>query len=427
MKKWAFIILVTLAAGAYGVQLISTIYLEQKIEAQKQAKQETLESIRKDLDDNFHSNDEWPTSIWHEGQEFLVEYTFNQKLSREVRRLLRRYRSDYSAIVVMDNESGEILTAEGFERDGLQFNGRLPYTSTHPAASLIKLVTSAELLENSKVEPATKFKFRGRGTTLYKYQLKPAPNRRSRSQTFSTAFAYSNNVIFGKAAINKSSGVGLFNMANEFGFNQKIMEDITLSPSVFHMPESNYNLAEMASGFNRKTMISPVHAASLATVIPNKGIMKLPRVVTKITNSKSGEVLWDGRQKAKLVVGADTAEELGRLMEGTVKRGTARKSFSRLPYSLRKKLKIGGKTGTLTGGIPHGKRDWFVAYAFPNDERYGKGISVAVMNINLELWYVRSAYLAKEVIQYYYESINKMDEEMAVFNRLHNKAEQVNL
>lgn len=426
MRKWAFIILAVLALGSYGAQVVYTYYHQQKIEAQRQARIETLTSIRAKLDDSFHSEDGWPSSIWQDGEEYFVEYTFNNKLSQKIRRLLRRYRSDYAAVVVIDNETGEILSAEGFEREGLKYNERLPYTSTHPAASLIKLVTSAELLENSIVGAETQFKFRGRGTTLYKYQLKPAPNRRSRSQTFKTAFAYSNNVIFGKAAINQSSGIGLFNMANEFGFNQSIMEDISLSPSVFHMPKNNYNLAEMASGFNRKTMISPVHAAAMATVIPNKGVMKFPRVVRQITKASSGEVVWSGQQKAKLVVGQETAQELGELMESTVRRGTARRSFLQLPYRLRGKLNIGGKTGTLTGGVPYGRRDWFVSYAAPKDARYGKGISVAVMNINLELWYVKSAYLAKEIVQYYYNDVSPMDEEMAVFNTTSND-EQVNL
>lgn len=426
MKKWAFIILAVLALGSYGAQVVYTYYHQQKIEAKRETRVETLESIRGKLDDSFHSKEGWPKSVWHDGEEYRIEYTFNKKLSRKVRRLLRRYRSDYAAVVVINNETGEILTAEGFEREGLKFNERLPYTSTHPAASLIKLVTSAELLENSIVDVNTQFKFRGRGTTLYKYQLKPAGNRRTRSQTFKTAFAYSNNVIFGKAAINKSSGVGLFNMANEFGFNENLMEDISLTPSVFQMPDSNYNLAEMASGFNRKTMISPVHAATMATVVPNNGVMKLPRVVHQITKISNGEVVWSGQQKARLVVGQKTAQQLDQLMQSTVKRGTARRSFSQLPYRLRKRLDIGGKTGTLTGGVPYGRRDWFVSYASPKDERFGKGISVAVMNINLELWYVKSAYLAKEIVQYYYNVVNPMDTEMAVFNKT-SKDEQVSL
>jgi cell division protein FtsI/penicillin-binding protein 2 len=426
MKKWAFIIIAVLALSSYGVQVVYTYYHQQKIEALRLAKIETLKSIRSKLDESFHSEDGWPTSIWSGGEEYFVEYTFNQKLSRKIRRLLRRYRSDYAAVVVIDNETGEILSAEGFERDGLKFNERLPFTSTHPAASIIKLVTSAELIENSAVEIGTRFKYRGRGTTLYKYQLKPVPNRRTRSQTFKTAFAYSNNVIFGKAAINESSGVGLFNMANEFGFNQKIMDNIDLSPSIFNMPDSNYNLAEMASGFNRKTMISPVHAAAMATVVPNNGIMKLPRVVNQIKKASTGEVVWSGQQKAKPVVSPETAQELGKLMESTVGKGTARRSFSRLPYRLKKKLKIGGKTGTLSGGVPYGRRDWFVSYATPKDERFGTGISVAVMNINLELWYVKSAYLAKEIVQYYYTVVNPMDEEMAVYNNT-STDEQVNL
>ena len=72
-----------------------------------------------------------------------------------------------------------------------------------------------------------------------------------------------------------------------------------------------------------------------------------------------------------------------------------------------KTLDIGGKTGTITGGIPYGKRDWFISYAKKSDQEEDRGISVAVMIVNLEKWYVKSTVLAKDIIQHYYSTINK--------------------
>ena len=72
---------------------------------------------------------------------------------------------------------------------------------------------------------------------------------------------------------------------------------------------------------------------------------------------------------------------------------------------MKKKLIIGGKTGSITGGVPNGKRDWLTVFAMPKNPLYGKGISVAVMNINVKKWYVRSTFLAKKVIEFYYKKI----------------------
>ena len=109
-------------------------------------------------------------------------------------------------------------------------------------------------------------------------------------------------------------------------------------------------------------------------------------------------------------------------MESTVKKGTARKSFRRFDRFLREELRIGGKTGSITGGIPFGKRDWFSAFAVPKNKKLGEGISISVMNINVDKWFVRSTYLAKEVIDYYYKEINPLKEIITSLNK--NKSEE---
>ena len=94
-------------------------------------------------------------------------------------------------------------------------------------------------------------------------------------------------------------------------------------------------------------------------------------------------------------------------MEATVKKGTARKHFRTLKRKLRNELEIGGKTGSITGGLPYGKRDWFSAFAIPKDKKK-EAISICVMIINFEKWYVRSARLSQDIIQYYYTKVNKL-------------------
>lgn len=415
----------TLSAGSIGFQKFSEHREEQKALAAIELKQEILAEIKQTIDESFKENLNWPKELEIRGSQYEIVYTFNEDLGAYLERLLKRYRSDHAAIVVIENETGNILAAEGYDRSTRKSNQSLPFSSTHPAASLIKVVTTAHLLESSEVDGDTTFKFRGRGTTLYKSQLKPVSNRFSRTQTFKKAFAYSNNVIFGKAAITKGTGEGLFKMAYDFGFNQEIMSDLSLSPSLFHMAQDQYNLAELASGFNRKTMISPVHAAAMVSVVPNNGAMSVPKVVKKIINKTTGEIFWEADDQFRPVISHDSAEQLKEMMESTVLRGTARGVQRRLPRVVKNRIEVGGKTGSITGGMPFGRRDWFISYAMPKDARQGKGISIAVMNVNIKKWYVKSTYLSGEVMSYYFRNIEPLRDDLAsaVTVNIHDKVE----
>ncbi len=362
-----------------------------------------LSEVRHQIDKSISNSGEFPEVIKVEDDLAKVDYTFDESLTEFVKKRLRRYRSDYSVVTIIDNNTGDILSTVGFRRRGNKFDYQLPFSSTHPSASLIKIVTSAGLLSTSEVDPDTVFSFRGRGTTLYKYQLKNKKTRWSRHLTFAKAFALSNNVVFAKAAINYLSSLELFKMASSFGFNKKLFTDISAGTSVFPMPKDRYNLAELASGMNDEAMISPVHAAVLSSIVANEGTLKYPRIVDKVVDLDSKEVIVDSHLKKERVLSSGVVGSIRDMMELTVKRGTARSAFRRMRRSIKDKLVIGGKTGSITGGIPFGKRDWFTAYARPKNDPTDRGISVSVMNINVNKWYVKSSYLAKEVIEYYYK------------------------
>ena len=64
---------------------------------------------------------------------------------------------------------------------------------------------------------------------------------------------------------------------------------------------------------------------------------------------------------------------------------------------------MGAKTGSITGGNPHGRHEWITAFAYPKKRSNNKGISVAVLNVVNDRWFIRSGYLAKKVIEYYYK------------------------
>lgn len=383
--------------------------LERIAQNKIEEKQLILSVVKNSLDEHFHHGGEKPQEVRVNGRTYKLEYATNNDLESYVKKLISRYRSAHIAVVVLDNETGNILLSMGHSRSSDEFGPVLPFTATHPAASIFKIITAADLLENTPVTEDSRFKFHGRGTTLYKNQLKVTNSRWARYQSLEKAFAFSNNVVFGKAAINQTTAESLMRMAFSFGFNKDLMEEVNLSRSVVEMPENQYNLAELASGFNRNTLISPIHGAAIAATVANLGEFTNPRFLKRIVDVETDEVVWSGKKIRNESISVESATALKQMMELTVSKGTARGSFRRFDRKIRKLVTVGGKTGTLSGGVPEGRRDWFTSFAVPNDPAAGKGISVCVMIVNDNKWYVKSAYMAKEIIEYYYKKILRIE------------------
>ena len=363
-----------------------------------------LMAVRNGLADELTEKNALPSSLNLGEENYKLEYSTNAKLQRFIRRLLRRYASDFSSIVVIDNNTGEIIGLMDYNRKKKKIGYSLSFSATHPSASLFKIVSAAQMIENSDLRLNSRFSFNGKSTTLYKYQLKGKKNKWTRYQSFRNAFARSNNVIFGKAVLKHGSDLELYKMANKFGFNESLMDEAPIGSSYVTVAKNDYNLAEIASGFNRSTYMSPIHAALLPLVMANEGELIFPRLIQSIKNS-DGEIVWRAKKKGRKIIEKSTAASITNMMSGTVKFGTARRGFSQLKKSLRSGLSLGGKTGSITGGVPYGKRDWFVAFARPKNNTEDKGISLCVMSVNKKIWRAKSTRLAKEIIEYYYSKI----------------------
>lgn len=364
-----------------------------------------------------------PSAIELDNEEFNVEYTMDEELSNYVVGMVKRLKPIYSAIVVIDNETGNVLAAIGYEKKHDRINYKLPFTSSHPAASLAKVVTSAVLLEQNDIDLETPMAFQGRTTTLKARQLSDSQGKvkvkikgkgkgkkkryryvisRNKYQNFVQAFASSNNVIFGKAAIKNLSGEILQDMADRMGFNNNVMEDLLLPPSEFHLARSPMLIAQYASGYNNLNTISPVHAAIIPSIVVNNGYLKNPRIIRRIFNNENEVSLPNPNEN--LVLQPEVAADLKQMMEATITMGTGRRGFNSMNQELFEQLEIGGKSGTFSGGFPYGKRDWFIAFAKPKDESYGKGISIAVMNINSKKR-VRSSRMVRDIVEYYFKDL----------------------
>ncbi len=365
-----------------------------------------IETLKETLTKEIFSHDGWPEELVYDERKYAVKYTFNDELSKYIKKQLRYYRSDYASVVVIDNNNGHILSAVDYTRGTKSFGKNLTFSSTNPAASVFKVITAADLVENAEMSSDSVFTYRGKSTTLYKYQLKDKKTKWTRQVPFGRAFASSNNVVFAKAAMKNSNLNRLSKMANKFGFNKDILQFINSGNSTLYQEQSDYALAELASGFNRETMMSPVHGATIASIVANDGLFKKPTLIAEIEELEYNREIWKPKFEIERILRKSSAQSIQKMMKRTVTRGTARSAFRPWKIKRIKDIEIGGKTGTITGGLPHGKRDWFVSYAVPQEEQ-DKGISVCVMIVNVKKWYVKSTVLAKKIIEHYYTSIKE--------------------
>jgi len=332
-----------------------------------------------------------------------VEYTFDADVHKSMADVYLRYQPDYACFVAIDVETGAIINLTSFiKQEEDDFLENLVMRSDYPAASVFKMITAAAGLDTGKVSPSTVIPFNGKSTTLYKKQvLSHKDNKWTRRPTFKESFAKSVNPVFGQVGIKKLGAKQLNSYADKFGFGQMLQSDFNLPPSKVDLDfDSDFEIAEAASGYTRDITLSPIHAAQMAAIVANDGKMVTPYMVENVTN-KSGEVLYQSASNApeKEIISAKAAKDLRSLMRETTRIGSARNSFRGLNrYSVYKNMEIGGKTGSLTGYSPKGRHDWFVGYA----EKDGHRVAYASLIINKEKWYVRSAYVARQFIYHYF-------------------------
>ncbi len=337
----------------------------------------------------------------NEGGRYTIRTTINKKLQNYIARLQNRSRTLQSAVVVLSPYDGRVIAMAGHDANGS--TGNLSLKADYPAASLFKIVSAAAALESAGYTPDKTLYFRGRRHTLYKNQLKPSKGRYSTKTTFRRAFALSNNSVFGKLGIYDLGQEVLIGYAEKFLFNKPITFDIPLEMSTIEVPADDFGLAEIASGFNKKTLISTLHATLLAAVAANGGEMPIPWLVETIQDDTGNIVYNADTGVLNSAVSSQTAADLRALMQDAVRYGTSRRAFRSLRRKrLFKRFKLGAKTGTINDKTDRFKYDWLAAYALAPDGT--RGICIGILGVHGKILGTRSTEMGRAIINYYFSS-----------------------
>jgi cell division protein FtsI/penicillin-binding protein 2 len=340
--------------------------------------------------------------------ELRLETSIDIALQQFILKKIKRSTSRYIGIVTMDPLTGRILTIVGYDKTDPGGNPCL--SNIFPAASIFKIVTASAAIEKCGFSAQSGFKYNGRKHTLYKSQLKERTNKYTNRVTLKDSFAQSVNPVFGKLGALYLRKQALEQYANAFGFNNKIGFEIKLSESIMHLSDDPYEWAEIASGFNRETRMSPIHGALIAAAIVNKGKLLEPTIVDRIVDLKDQTLYRSQVTLIRQAIKPSTSKTITDLMMATIKSGTCRKSFRGYKRDrVLSKLNIGGKTGSINNKTNETRYDWFTGFA---EEKTGPG------KIAISIVVAHEKYLGTRASQYARMIMKKFFQEYFSKNRL---------
>ena len=337
--------------------------------------------------------------IHTEDQRLCIDTSLDMNLQNYLYGKMNTDHARQIAMVVLAPESGRVISMVGYDKDNPGANTCLD--NQIPAASVFKIVTAAAAIDALDFNPDTVLLFNGAKHTLYKRQLKEQKNRYTNRMTFSQSFAQSVNPVFGKLGVHHLGRNTLEKFSQAFGFNQRFEFEIPLEPSRFAATDDPYHWAELASGFNRSTTISPLHGALMAAAVANEGQLVEPTIVDRITNA-DGQVMYSGAlKKLEQVVSPDTSAALEKMMAATIRSGTCKKIFRGYRRDkVLSRLTIGGKSGSISNQSHDARYDWFVGFA---EEKAGNAkLAVAVLVAHEKYIGLRAAYYARLAMKRYF-------------------------
>ncbi len=318
------------------------------------------------------------------GSRVRVDYSLDEPLTGKVFEILRQGRVERGIAIVIDPRSGRLLAYVSTDPRVL------PVEHAYPAASIVKVITAAAMLEQRPDPQGWDCLYEGNKYRLSQRRL-DRPKRGNRA-TLEEAIATSNNQCFSQWAIHGVGEPRLRRMLALFGW--------THVPALGHAagrvaPASNrYELGQLGSGLDG-VRVTPLHVASLASVLTD-GRLVTPHWIDRIVDAQDHALALPPSAPPERVINPRTAENLRELMVATTKRGTARRAFrTRRGIPVLGSIEVAGKTGNLNGRDPSGRYEWFFGVAPANDPKIG----VVVMQVHGHLWWARSSELAANILR----------------------------
>jgi penicillin-binding protein A len=334
--------------------------------------------------------------------------TINPALQALADKTLDENEVPFGAAVMVSIPDGKVLVLSGRSaRNNKLGPAELAVSAWAPAASIFKLVSAAALISVGGVTPQTEACFAGGLHGIGPEHLRDNPKLDKQCESLALAVGRSQNAVLAKLSSRHLDSARMGRIARDFGFGFQIPFVAEFQASQVDLPGDPLEFARMSAGFFHSTL-SPLHGALIAAAIGNGGLMPRPLLVESVSGKNADPNAIPAR-RSRRVVDEKVASDVGAMMEGTVRIGTARSGFydSRgrafLPFA------VAGKTGSLNfrgrdgdpalppPGAPDNylQYSWFVGYA-PYDKPQ---IAFATLVGNPVKWRIKATYLARRMLE----------------------------
>ncbi|MCG8457723.1 MAG: hypothetical protein MI919_15720 [Holophagales bacterium] len=194
------------------------------------------------------------------------------ELSRAAYQSFGRYRG---SIVLVDPRTGEILAAVSDRRTFARTGGTPAFEQAREPASISKLITTAAYLRSGRDPDARLRNMRCRGHERYDGVRLYCPVIAGPLRGLDRAMAVSCNVAFANLAVEVGRR-GLVNELRRFGFDSELGS--YAGGRILQAWGDDRQLADMAIGLE-VTEITPLHAALVAAVVANDGVLPEPTLL----------------------------------------------------------------------------------------------------------------------------------------------------
>ena len=328
-----------------------------------------------------------------------AELTVDPVYQQAALSFLRQGRVHEGAVVMTDIRTGRVIVWASYN------HGRPRDVASEaklPSASVFKVVTSAALIE-AGVPLNQETCYSGGKRRITERELEADEKRDKYCASLGMALGRSINAIFARQAVDRLDPDKLTGAAKRLGWGLDIPFDVPIEQSSVDIPQNDrLEFARAAAGFWHTTM-SPFQGANLAQTIANGGEMIRSYLVERVLD-EDGEVLYQRpreRQVFKRVLDERTAWAVARMMEQTVRNGSAFKAFhDRAGRPFLPDIPVAGKTGTLAKKEHGGETliTWWVGFAPANKPE----VALSVLVTNRGPWRVKGMHVAADMLRVYF-------------------------
>jgi cell division protein FtsI/penicillin-binding protein 2 len=320
-----------------------------------------------------------------------AQLTLDPRLQAAAERLLDEARAPRAAIVAMAPDGTVLALAGRLASDPEKGSRKGTFDWRHatevwaPGASIFKLVTASALLR-AGVDPDGKVCYHGGLRSVLERNLRD-DRRDSRCDSLTYGVAHSQNAILGKLAFQKLEPASLEAEARLLGWNAPVageLAGVAGAAGELAIPQTrDLEFARAAAGFTG-ARLSVLGGALLAATFAAGGQQPAARLIASVEGAPVAPA------PPRRVLAADTARSIARMMAGTCDDGSAARVFGK-----HRKLRVAGKTGTLSYSKPHHiEHSWFVGFAPAGKPE----VVVSVLIGNSADWHLRGHEVAKRLL-----------------------------